>query len=98
MKLTTERLKRLIREELEKITEEENIYRSGRANEFQQGFRKFQDDEKKLIDHINSYSADFMQQYAKSDADWLNRKIEDLESFGMKEAAAVLRKRLPQFV
>jgi len=97
MKLTTARLKRLIREELEKIAEG-NIYSSGEANMFQQGFRKFQNDEEKLIGHIKSFSNDFMQQYAKEDAAWLNRMIEDLESFGMKEAAAVLRKRIPQFV
>jgi hypothetical protein len=95
MKLTTERLKRLIREELEKITEEEeNIYRSGKANKFQQGFRQFQDDEKKLIDHISSFGEGFMQQYAKQDAKWLNNMISQLESFGMKEAAAYLQKRM----
>lgn len=98
MKLTTERLKRLIREELEKITEEENIYRSGKANKFQQGFRQFQDDEEKLIDHISSFGDGFMQQYAKQDADWLKNMVSQLESFGMKKAAAYLQKRMPQFV
>ena len=98
MKLTTARLKKLIREELEKITQEENIYRSGGANRFQQGFRQFQDDEEKLIDHISSFGPEFMKDYAKQDTDWLNNMVSQLESFGNKKAAAYLEKHIPQFV
>ena len=98
MKITKEKLKALIREELEKITEEENIYRTGKVQEFQQGFMDFQNDEEKLINHITSWSGDFMKEYAKSDSKWLNNMIQTLRSFEMEKAADHLAKQIPQFV
>ena len=93
MKLTTKRLKQLIREELNK-TLNENIYSSGQVAKFQQGFMKYQDDEEALIKHISEYAGTFMGEYIKSDAKWLNSKAEDLESFGMRKAAQYMRKHL----
>tara|TARA_R110000868_G_scaffold186376_2_gene428819 strand:+ start:69 stop:377 length:309 start_codon:yes stop_codon:yes gene_type:complete len=100
MKLTTARLKKLIREEFERLNE--NPFRDGKAQAFEAGFRKFQDDETKeddLIKHIAGFDEFFFKEYQPQQSQWLNSKVEDLVSiYKMPKAAQYLRKQLSTFI
>ena len=98
MKLSKRQLRRIIREEKQKLLKEGNVYSDGSYAKFGEGFFKFMKDgdDEGMKDMISRFGDDFFKEIAKSDSKFFPRKLEDLEDFSdeFPESIKYLAKRL----